>query len=102
MSATPNPRGARRREQILAATGELFSEQGFRGTSLSSVARRAGLTDAGLLHHFSSKEALLLAWLKQQQQAIDRGYEELLASGADFLESGIAQAELSRDRPEVG
>jgi AcrR family transcriptional regulator len=54
-----DPRGDAARERILAATIENLSENGFNGISLSTIARRAGFTRSGLLHHFGSKEALL-------------------------------------------
>jgi AcrR family transcriptional regulator len=54
-----DPRGDAARERILAATIENLSENGFNGISLSTIARRAGFTRSGLLHHFGTKEALL-------------------------------------------
>ena len=38
-------------------------EGGFDGTSLATVARRAGISKAAVLHHFPSKEALYVAAL---------------------------------------
>jgi AcrR family transcriptional regulator len=55
----PDPRAAAARERILTAAIDSLSENGFNGISLSSVAKRAGFTRSGLLHHFESKEILL-------------------------------------------
>src|ERR1700754_4744594 len=68
MSSAARPRGTyakgrERREAILAAANELFAAQGFRGASLSAIAARVGLSEAGVLHHFPSKEHLLLELL---------------------------------------
>lgn len=67
MSARPKrngtPRGERSKETILAAALPLFAQQGYRGASLASIASAAGLTQPGLLHHFPSKEELLLGLL---------------------------------------
>src|SRR3954453_6211418 len=63
-------KGRERREEILAAAMELFGARGYRGTTIAQVAERAGLTDAGLLHHFPSKEHLLIAVL-QHREALD-------------------------------
>ncbi len=55
-----------RREAILAAAAELVADHGYRGTSLDSVAAAVNLTRPGLLHYFSSKEAILLALLEDR------------------------------------
>jgi AcrR family transcriptional regulator len=57
------PRGERSKETILEAALPLFAQQGYRGASLASIASAAGLTQPGLLHHFPSKEELLLGLL---------------------------------------
>jgi AcrR family transcriptional regulator len=45
-------------ERILDHAAGLFARHGFDHTSLKSVADAVGLSKAGLLHHFPSKEAL--------------------------------------------
>lgn len=59
-------KGEDRRASILIAAGRLFAEQGYRGSSLDSVASAVGLTRAGLLHYFPSKETLLVALLEDR------------------------------------
>lgn len=69
-TAARRPRGeyaktAARRQGIVEAAVEVFSASGFRKGSLRDIAARVGLSQAGLLHHFPSKEHLLeavLAW----------------------------------------
>jgi TetR/AcrR family transcriptional regulator len=46
------------REKILATATRLFSEQGFDTTSLSQVAREAGVSKALIFWHFDCKEKL--------------------------------------------
>ena len=46
------------REKILATATRLFSEQGFETTSLSQVAREAGVSKALIFWHFDCKEKL--------------------------------------------
>lgn len=53
-------RGVRRRAAILDAALEEFARDGYRAT-IASVAAAAGITDAGLLYHFPTKEDLALA-----------------------------------------
>jgi AcrR family transcriptional regulator len=65
-----------RREQLLDVALEAFAATGYRGTSLSEIAERAGLSEAGLLHHFPTKVALLEATLEyHQMRALTQAYE---------------------------
>lgn len=52
-------------EGILDRTAALLARRGFAKTSLQDVAAAVGLSKAGLLHHFPSKEALHAAVLAQ-------------------------------------
>ncbi|GAA2333978.1 TetR/AcrR family transcriptional regulator [Streptomyces caniferus] len=61
-------RSAERREAILQAAMELIAERGYRRTSLAAVAERAGLTQQGLLHHFPTKELLLVGVLEARDR----------------------------------
>src|SRR5215212_286207 len=50
-------------ETILDAAAALFARHGFEQTSLKALADAVGLSKAGLLHHFPSKDALFeAAW----------------------------------------
>ncbi len=68
MSSTRTARGQGRRAEILRAALEVIAERGYRGASLAAVAERVGLTQQGLLHHFPTKEALLVAVLEERDQ----------------------------------
>jgi AcrR family transcriptional regulator len=63
-------------EQILDRAAGLFARRGFAKTSVQDVADAVGLSKAGLLHHFPSKEALHAAVLEQSdhlgQQVVDQ------------------------------
>jgi AcrR family transcriptional regulator len=67
-------KGEARRETILAVALECFAELGYRNTSMREVARRAELSQAGLLHHFPVKEDLFLAVLRERQQVGTRDH----------------------------
>ncbi|MFI7125800.1 TetR family transcriptional regulator [Nonomuraea sp. NPDC050153] len=56
----------RRREEIIAAAAETFARDGYRGTALSEIAARAGISEPGLLHHFGNKANLLLAVIERR------------------------------------
>jgi AcrR family transcriptional regulator len=73
-------KGRERREKILAAAWDAFAEQGYRGASLARIAERAGVSDAGLLHHFPSKELLLLALLERRNERDSDRVERAVAA----------------------
>ena len=50
---------AERRAEILRIAMETFAERGYQSASLAEIADRVGLTQAGVLHYFSSKAGLL-------------------------------------------
>ncbi|WP_413355232.1 TetR/AcrR family transcriptional regulator [Microbacterium sp. 1P06AB] len=80
-------RGDKRRTTILETAVEVFGEQGYRGTSLREIARRVGISDAGLLHHFGSKVGLLAATIAARDE-IDRARrEESEAAGVSFVDT---------------
>ena len=56
------------RDRIIDAAMELFSEHGYRGTSITRIEQAAGLSPGagGIYHHFPSKEALLTAGVQRQ------------------------------------
>lgn len=55
--------GRLRREEILRAASDMFAERGYRGASLALIAERVGMSTPGLLHHFPTKEDLLIELL---------------------------------------
>jgi len=58
---TKQARGRATRAAVLSAARALFAQQGFKRASLKAIADAAGITDAGLLFHFPTKNDLLLA-----------------------------------------
>ena len=59
--------GRASRKAILAAAADVFAENGYRGTSLTEIANRVGMTQPGLLHHFNTKDQLLLAVVEEHE-----------------------------------
>ena len=56
-------KGEDRKQRILAVAQRLLTRNGWRNTTLAQIAGEAGVTPAGLLHHYESKEQLLHAVL---------------------------------------
>ena len=52
------------RKDILQRCWEVINLHGYNGSSISMLAKAAGLGKAGLLHHFGSKEGLMKAVLE--------------------------------------
>lgn len=66
VARTPKPqaRTLERREAVLRAAMTVFGQRGYNKGALVEVAEQAGMTHAGVLHHFGSKEGLLVAMLQ--------------------------------------
>lgn len=79
------------RESILSAAHELFTEKGCDGTSLSDIARLAGINKSLIHHYFGSKEELHIAVLRRS-----------FPTYAKRLASYLRQAEAAEDRLVAG
>lgn len=67
-----------KQEKILNAALELFAEEGYRSTSTSKVAKRAGVSEGLIFRHFGNKEGLLKA-------IIELGEEQAKVLFADIV-----------------
>lgn len=94
---TSRTRSEERRAEIVRAALEVIAERGYRGASMAAVAERVGLTQQGLLHHFPTKDTLLVAVLEERDQwdAVpdSRWRLDLLASLTEYnaMRPGIVQ-----------
>lgn len=68
-------KGIAKREEILARALEVFAEKGYRKASLREIAESVGLSQAGLLHYFSSKEELFAEVLRKRDEVDSAGGE---------------------------
>lgn len=59
--------GQKRRKRILRVAREHFTEYGFAGSSITAIATDVKISRSGLLHHFSDKEDLLGAVIKESK-----------------------------------
>ena len=66
------------RQRILDVALDLFTEQGYDGTSLREIAEQLGVTKAALYYHFESKEDILMAL---HMRIHDFGREALMLIG---------------------
>src|ERR1700754_572702 len=104
--STRKPRGEYaktkfRRQDIVEAAIEVFSASGFRKGSLRDVADRVGLSQAGLLHHFPSKEHLLQAVLAWRDDETRVRLGDPMPQGLDLLRGMVDLAEYNATTPEL-
>ncbi|HUW39027.1 MAG TPA: TetR/AcrR family transcriptional regulator [Rhodocyclaceae bacterium] len=93
-----------RRDQILLAAAELFSQRGYGGTSIRDIARRVGLLPGSVYHYFPAKEDLFVAVHREGfGQLIARVEERIKQQQDPWLRLELACAEhiaaISGDNP---
>ncbi len=90
--------------KLLDAARHVIAANGVPGLTLDAVARRAGVSKGGLLHHFPTKNALLSALINRHvdewRADIMRAYD-LQPAGPGRLARGLVQLCLS-DEPAAG
>jgi AcrR family transcriptional regulator len=100
------PRGeyaktAARRQEIVAAAVAVFSVSGFRDGSVRDVAERAGLTHAGVMHHFPTKVDLLQAVLEWYDEQSTQVVVDGLERGQDPLSALVALVEHNQQNAAI-
>ena len=90
-------KGEDRKQRILAVAQRLLTRNGWRNTTLAQIAGEAGVTPAGLLHHFESKEQLLHAVL----DARDLDDDSHADRSGDLLAQIAQVADRFRRAPEL-
>lgn len=95
--ASLRAKGEDRRQRILAVAQRLLTSQGWRNTTVGQIAREAGVSPAGLLYHFQSKEQLLHA-LVEARDAKDNANR---VTTDDVIEQIDMVGERFRHTPDV-
>jgi AcrR family transcriptional regulator len=97
---TQAERTSSRKEQIIRAAIHFFGQHGFHGTRLADIAKAAGVTEPGLLHHYPSKVQLLMDVLAERDRT-DRERFNPSGRGAagDLLASLQALVEYNQTVP---
>lgn len=81
--------GDERREQILQAAVELFSQRGFSGTTTKQIALASGVSEAMVFRHFATKDALYDAIL--DSKGCQDGIHRFPWEGNEALTAAIEQ-----------
>lgn len=61
-------KGIAKREEILAVALDVIARRGYRGASVREIADAVGLSQAGLLHYFDSRDELFTAVLTKRDE----------------------------------
>jgi AcrR family transcriptional regulator len=94
-------KGRIRREDIITAAAAAYGELGYHGSSLREIAKRVGISHAGLLYYFPTKEALLAAVLERRDTE-DSDREQLtVPPGLEVLRHFVALAEHNVRHPGI-
>ncbi|MCU1579065.1 MAG: TetR/AcrR family transcriptional regulator [Rhodoglobus sp.] len=110
MTSTPATRKAqqpreetiRKREDILKAALQTFGSRGYKSGSLAEIADQVGITHAGVLHHFGSKDQLLLDVLVYRDKTDVAHLEgKHIPGGRGLFTHLVATAALNAKRPGI-
>lgn len=80
-----------RRDSIIAVAAEVFAQEGYGATSMSTIAGQLGGSKATLYKYFPSKEVLFEAVMQQRCERVLAPLRDLRSSGSDDLESLLAE-----------
>ena len=98
----PREETARKRREILRAATEVFGNRGYSKGSLAEIAEIVGMTHAGVLHHFGSKDALLLEVLLYRDETdVEHLEGSHLPGGLELFRHLVRTATLNEDRPGI-
>ncbi|WP_210465795.1 MULTISPECIES: TetR/AcrR family transcriptional regulator [Rufibacter] len=78
---------AEKKKAILESTLKLIKENGFHGTPMSMVAKRAGVAAGTIYHYFDSKDTLIMDLFAYTQQQVQEAVHKDLREGMDLKEN---------------
>jgi len=96
------PETIERRRDILKASLEIFGAKGYNKGPLAEIAERVGMTHAGILHHFGSKDELLLEVLRYRDESdVAQLEERRIPTGMDLFRHLVHTAFTNADRAGI-
>jgi AcrR family transcriptional regulator len=101
-STKHRPETSEKRREILKAASEVFGLKGTSNATLEEIADRVGMTRAGILHHFGSKRALLIAVLQYRDSSeVEHLEEHHIPGGAGLFQHLVETARRNASRPGI-
>ncbi|GAB2619280.1 TetR/AcrR family transcriptional regulator [Pseudactinotalea suaedae] len=96
------PTTARKREEILKAAIETFGSKGSTNGTLADIAEQVGMTHAGVLHHFGSKQKLLLEVLSYRDKTdVEELTDQHIPGGPELFLHLVRTAFANARRPGI-
>ena len=83
---------AKTKRKLLEAATQVVKEQGASCLTLDAVAKQAGVSKGGLLHHYPNKTALLTAMVTHLNDSFERAIAEQTADGMTWLAAYVAMS----------
>lgn len=91
-----------RREDILKAALATFGSKGYKNGPLTEIAEQVDMTHAGILHHFGSKDQLLLEVLRYRDESdVAHLQGKHIPGGLELFEHLVKTAKLNMERPGI-
>ena len=91
-----------RREDILKAALATFGSKGYKNGPLTEIAEQVDMTHAGILHHFGSKDQLLLEVLRYRDESDVAELEgKHIPGGIELFMHLVKTAKLNMQRPGI-
>lgn len=78
-----------RKDVILKGAKELFAQRGFYATTTAELAKRAGVAEGTIFHHFTSKHGVFMHLLEEMREMYDAGSRDRV----DKAPTGLAAIE---------
>lgn len=101
-AAQVRPATRAKRDQILKAAMDIFGSKGSTNGTLADVAEQVGITHAGVLHHFGSKEKLLLEVLAYRDRTdVADLVEQHIPGGPELFLHLVRTAFANAGRPGI-
>ncbi|MBD3777965.1 MAG: TetR/AcrR family transcriptional regulator [Micrococcales bacterium] len=98
----PRPETLERRRRILTAAMTTFGSKGYNNGPLTEIAEQVGMTHAGILHHFGSKDQLLVEVLRFRDQSDVEGLaEQHIPGGIELFRHLVRTAFANEERPGI-
>lgn len=96
---TQMERTRQRKEQVIHEAIRFFGQYGYHGAKLADIAKAAGVTEPGLLHHFPSKAHLLMEVLAERDREDQARFQPEGKEVNDLLHALQALAQYNQTVP---